>query len=231
MMMRSWLTATTLLVCMSCESRPDLPDAGSGSHEICDRYLACVAVTTPNGLPALQQGYGQNGTCWRGTAVEAQQCLQACAVALSQSRQAFVDKTECACRADSECLEKDLHVCDTITGRCQACNKSSQCAAGKSCYSPVGDEAVCKECGQTSLGCSPLVDPVSCNAVVACIDNSPTECPGNATCCSQSRCPDAKGYWQCLREKCKCAAESTQCIECSKLNCKAAFQSCLATCK
>lgn len=89
----------------------DSPTGGSGetgstplSQEACERYLACVAVAAPASLPSAQQGFGENGTCWQGSAAEMQQCIDACQAGLEELHMASPDEPACAlCQGNEDC--------------------------------------------------------------------------------------------------------------------------------
>lgn len=76
-------------------STGDDPTEGLPSMEVCERYLDCLAEVAPGGLPDAQQGYGPDGTCWKGDLKTAEQCLNACQAGLDQWHEAFPDEPEC----------------------------------------------------------------------------------------------------------------------------------------
>lgn len=87
-------------------------DTGGGSHEICDRYIACVAVTNPMGLPAAQEGFGSDSECWMMSQEQIDLCLQACEAGIVQSHAVYPDEPKCyLCNDDSECEQAAGETC------------------------------------------------------------------------------------------------------------------------
>jgi hypothetical protein len=83
---------------------PTTGSAGPGGREVCDRYIQCIAVTTPNGLPDAQAGFGDDSACWSNGPDDAELCAQACQTGLDQAHEAFPLEEKCyACLVDSEC--------------------------------------------------------------------------------------------------------------------------------
>ena len=76
-------------------STGDDPTGGLPSMEVCERYLDCLAQVAPGGLPEAQQGYGPDGTCWKGSLQTAEQCLEACQVGLDQWHETVPDEPKC----------------------------------------------------------------------------------------------------------------------------------------
>lgn len=79
---------------------PNLP-----TREVCDRYLECLAVTSPQSLPDAQAGFGPDGTCWDGPPESQQQCITACQTALEDLYTIYYpDEPACAlCEVAEDC--------------------------------------------------------------------------------------------------------------------------------
>lgn len=143
----------------STEVTPTTGD--SASHEICDRYLACVAAVAPAGLPGAQMGFGESGTCWQGSPQDAELCLTACKAGLEMYLLGFPDEQACMlCQEDVEC--------DTAAGeRCQL----GKCTVTSCGDGVLDDDEVCD--GQP--GCDPdCLGPATCNLFsgVGCTDEA-----------------------------------------------------------
>jgi hypothetical protein len=77
---------------------------GAVPHEVCDRYLTCVAAVAPGSLPAAQMGFGEGGTCWQGSESESQLCLDACEAGLKMYNEISPEEEKCVlCKEHSEC--------------------------------------------------------------------------------------------------------------------------------
>ena len=135
------------------------------SREVCDRYLECLSVTAPADLPAAQQGFGEDGTCWQGTPAEQQQCIAACQVALEQAHGFHKDEPKCAlCDTQAECTAG----LQCVMGECRPPN----CGDGM-----VDADEVCDDddfdnfCDDNCLGpaaCNPLTG-AGCDADLYCL--------------------------------------------------------------
>jgi hypothetical protein len=130
------------------------PTTGAGGvdgKEACDRYIECVSVTNPNGLPDAQDGFGDDSNCWKDPE-DAALCIQACMTALGQSHEAFPAEPKCyTCLSDAECNPGDR----CLKGGCT----STDCGDGI-----VQAEEMCdgqEGCDDDCLGgpeCNPLTD-------------------------------------------------------------------------
>jgi hypothetical protein len=76
------------------------PTGGLPSMAVCEQYLNCLAEVAPDGLPDAQQGFGPDGTCWKGSLMTAEQCLAACQAGLDQWHEAFPDEPQCGTVGD-----------------------------------------------------------------------------------------------------------------------------------
>lgn len=133
-------------------------------REICERYIGCVAVTTPAGLPDAQAGFGDDSPCWSKGQDEADLCIVACQAGLEQAHAAFPEAVECdLCLADEECAAGER----CLQGDC----KTGNCGDGI-----VDPEELCDgqpECGQDCVSgpsCTPLTD-LGCLPGDKCIIN------------------------------------------------------------
>jgi hypothetical protein len=138
----------------------DDPTTDSGGepvdgHAPCDRYLACVAATTPDALPGAQQGYGEDGTCWQGSAEAAAQCREACRVGLTQLNMMSPDEPECTpCGVDDDCDVAGNELCSSA-GKCVprcvkgepalecVCRDGGDCREGEECAEDRCGGAIC----------------------------------------------------------------------------------------
>lgn len=144
------------------DSDGDTPDGtesgGSNPHEICERYLACIAAVSPGGLPEAQMGFGENGSCWQGSESEAQLCLDACQAGLEMFNQQFPEEAACGlCQTHSECDMAAGELCHL--GQCTVTKCSNGIIdPGEICDSQPNCAADCKgpqECNPISgYGCS-----------------------------------------------------------------------------
>ncbi|MDC0716945.1 hypothetical protein [Nannocystis bainbridge] len=125
---------------------------GSNPHEICQRYLACIAEVSPGGLPEAQMGFGENGSCWQGSDAEAQLCIDACRSALEMYNELFPEEMTCAqCHADSECDTTAGEVC--FLGNCAV----TSCGDGVVDPTEMCDsQPSCDEDCQGPQQCNPL---------------------------------------------------------------------------
>ena len=129
----------------------------STTHELCERYLDCIAVASPETLPTAQMGFGEGGTCWQGNADTAQQCIEACQAGLEQYNEAYPDEPKCGlCQAHDECDATAGELCHL--GKCTV----TTCSDGivdemEICDSQPGCDDDCqgpRECNPlTNYGC------------------------------------------------------------------------------
>lgn len=74
------------------------------TREVCEKYLDCIAVATPEALPGAQMGFGPNGTCWDGPPESIEQCIAACVAGLDTLRLTNLDVPQCVdCIDAAEC--------------------------------------------------------------------------------------------------------------------------------
>lgn len=141
---------------------------GELSHEICDRYLKCLAATTPDALPGAQEGFGEDGTCWEGDADAAQLCIDGCRTGLEKYHAAYPDEPMCGvCLSDDEC-DKD---------------------AGEFCFRG--------SCGTSACGNSIVEEGEVCDGQPLCHPNclGPAECsPATGAPCSETKTCDFYYY-------------------------------------
>lgn len=132
-------------------------DTGGADHEICDRYIACVAATNPPGLPAAQEGFGADATCWTLDQTEIDICLMACEAGLIQNHASNPSAPECyLCADESECAEGLF----CFEGDCT----DSACGDGIVQWNEVCDDPVsCPEC-YVEFYCSPLTN-IGCGGI------------------------------------------------------------------
>lgn len=131
---------------------------GEPSHEICNRYLECIAATMPDALPPAQAGFGEDGTCWAGGTEAAQLCLDGCRTGLQQYHDAFPDEPKCfACLSKAECDEDAGEWC--FAGSCvtSVCGNGileaeEICDSQPKCFSDCQGPADCSPA--TGAGCS-----------------------------------------------------------------------------
>lgn len=137
------------------------PDTTAGEeipgepYETCQRYIECIAVTTPNGLPDAQSGFGEDSACWKGGPDAAELCGKACATGLEQYHENFPDEPACyVCTDDAQCDTEAGELCEN-----GGCRLVGVCGNGL-----VEDGEICdgqSGCTQDCLGgapCSPLTN-------------------------------------------------------------------------
>lgn len=164
-------------------------DTGGASHEVCDRYIACVAVTAPMALPAAQEGFGPDSECWKMSQDQIDLCLQACEAGIVQSHALYPDEPKCyVCNDDSECDQEAGESC--FQGMCAVglCG-DGLVQPGELCD---GQEFCTDNCRYGDQSCSPLTG-VGCDEgeycsivspgdyVITACEPSPYDC-GDFTC-------------------------------------------------
>ncbi len=192
-------------------SSEGIPTTGSGEpvdeRAPCQRYVACVAATTPTELPAAQMGYGEDGSCWAGSAEMAAQCRAACRAGLAQLHEANQDEPACIpCEGDGDCDGAGGDVCsgagDCVSrcvngepvGECECridgdCDEFSKCTDGVCGPAKCGDGVVqqgehcdgqmhCDADCKGPLECTPLFN-VGCPEFLRCTEFG--YCDDNAT--------------------------------------------------
>jgi hypothetical protein len=103
----------------------DGDDDGDGGRATCERYVACVAATSPATLEQVQEQYGDGGACWEDDDL-ADACVTGCRDALVEAHLASPDEPLCdACTVDAECVEAGLGRC--VAGSCVACVDDADC--------------------------------------------------------------------------------------------------------
>lgn len=176
----------------------DEPTTGGGGvdgKEVCERYIECVAVTVPNGLPATQDGFGDNSNCWKDPE-DAELCVLACQTALEQSHEAFPDEPKCGlCRVDADCgpgggcnlgecvpagcgngTVEPSELCDGLEGCALDCQSGAMCSpltgvgcpAGELCGFSTTNDVVESVCYVQEEGEIDGIDVVSVGAGEAC---------------------------------------------------------------
>lgn len=144
-------------------------DTGGASHEVCDRYIACVAATNPMGLPAAQEGFGPDSECWKMSQEQIDLCLQACEAGIVQSHVVYPDEPKCyLCNDDSECDQMAGEHC--LKGTCAVglCG-DGLVQPGELCDGQDGCTGDCMDGDQT---CSPLTG-------VGCVEGEYCEVGGS----------------------------------------------------
>ncbi len=140
------------------ESQPTT--GGDVSRAECEAYLACIAATMPEALPAAQAGYGEDGLCWKGSASEIENCLTACEVGREKNHELFPEEEACfLCTTNEDCSVGET------------CFKGS-CAMGCGDGRVEGNEICDSEesCDEDCLGpldCTPLGN-VGCQPGFTC---------------------------------------------------------------
>lgn len=128
----------------------DTGDAPEPTRAVCEQYLECLAVIDPESLPAAQQGFGANGTCWQGSSAEVQQCINACQTALEQAHGFHPSEPKCAlCQSDEDCATGVA--CTEGECRLATCG-NGLIDPGEVCDDPVYCDSDC----QGPAACSPL---------------------------------------------------------------------------
>jgi hypothetical protein len=129
-------------------STGDDPTGGPTSHRICDLFLNCLAVVAPAEVPAAQQGFGSDGTCWQGTPASAEQCLMACEQGLMSWHELSPLEPACGlCQAPEDCAENE----ECKNGECSV----RPCGDGQVAYGEVCDGPGCDADCQGPPACNP----------------------------------------------------------------------------
>lgn len=119
------------------------------TREACELYLACLSATQPEILPSAQAGYGENGTCWMGTLVEQQQCVDACQTGLEKQHESYPAEQKCyLCQDDADCPATDA--CLAAECRPKTCG-DMEVQAPEICDGPYCDD----DC-RGPAACTPL---------------------------------------------------------------------------
>jgi hypothetical protein len=85
---------------------PTTGGAAGDPYKTCQDYISCIAVTTPNGLPDAQAGFGEGSMCWSGTPADAELCGKACATGLDQYHGMFPAEPACdPCKLGADCTD------------------------------------------------------------------------------------------------------------------------------
>ena len=71
-------------------------DTGDPPLTDCERYVACYQAAIPDNDGMIPGKYGDDGSCWQGTAAEQAKCRDDCETGLLQYHIAFPDLEECA---------------------------------------------------------------------------------------------------------------------------------------
>ncbi|MDC0721430.1 hypothetical protein [Nannocystis bainbridge] len=145
----------TVVSVVACGSDSNATDTATGveaenPREVCDRYLVCIAAVAPAGLPAAQMGFGDDGSCWKGSDKDARLCIDACGAGLKQYHELFPGRGECdLCQDHDDCdraagelcyqgectvttcgngVVEDDEICDSAQSACDAdCQGPSAC--------------------------------------------------------------------------------------------------------
>ena len=209
-----------------------------GQPEICQRYLACAAIATPDALPVLQANLGPNTLCWTSGPDAARDCERSCASGLSSLR-LIADSPMCGCRASEECMDAGRSVCDATTGHCVACLRHGDCPVGRICryngdYKTSLGVPECLPCSNSwctpgyrsclnaadpmAPRCVECMDDVDCQSGATC-DRSSHRCqpPQSVTCLEVAVClltpNDCRGESNCChRDKSRIGEEFYQCV-------------------
>jgi hypothetical protein len=139
-------------------TEPTTGGGGGGSKEVCERYIQCVSVTDPSGLPSAQEGFGDDSNCWSGSPQDAELCAQACQTGLNQAHASFPDEEKChACLSDADCDVGAGERC--LLGGCSLTDCGDGlvddvelCDGQRGCSSDCTDGAACSPL--TNVGCS-----------------------------------------------------------------------------
>lgn len=199
--------------------------AGGASHAICERYLGCLAVTVPEALPAAQQGYADNGTCWQAGVDAAEQCLMACRIGLAQTHDLYPDEPACSeCAHDEECDAGAGEVCasagvcavlcvDELPWGC-VCRGDADCAGDHVCV-----EEACKTsltCGDGKVGADEICDgqdgcDADCAGPLQCNPLTNLGCAAGQVCHIDGACKDAPGALPGAGEACQYQPNKATC--------------------
>lgn len=137
---------------------------GLGAKEMCSRYVACVAETNAEQLPAALDAYGIDGDCWQGGTSVAESCGVTCQRELVQLRATNPSTDSCiACDQDAHCADEASHCVD---GNCVECVAEDECG-GRLCQD------------NRCVGC---VDDSHCDT--ACVDDECVTCPTGSSWCA-----------------------------------------------
>lgn len=171
------------------------PDANA----LCEEYLGCLAVASPESVPQALEAFGPDGSCWTGGADIEAACGEACAQGMKDYH--YVDATACPeCHVDADC-------------------PSGVCGGGSCAYVlPVPDtSATCSACAETAAKGACSEQAYACASNPECVETADcfAACNGDFTCAEQCPDPYATGYiyyWACtMCEQCIDSCDQAWC--------------------
>jgi hypothetical protein len=134
---------------------------GDSSDDVCDSYIRCAGVASPETLPSLISTYGPKGTCWSSGESIAATCIEACAEGLSQLE------------AQGECESDDVSDDEELIAA--YCANLEMCAPGQvpDCAATLGSALeestdVSDECAVAVRGFAQCVSVASCDQLGNC---------------------------------------------------------------
>ncbi len=198
---------------------------GGASHAVCDRYLACIAATIPEALPAAQQGYAENGTCWQAGVDAAQLCITACRTGLEKTHELYPDEPACSeCALDDECDAGSGEVCasagvcvalcvDQLPGGC-VCRVDADCGAEHVCVEEACQTSL--TCGDGKVGADEICDgqdgcDADCAGPLQCNPLTNLGCSAGQVCHIDGTCKDVPGALPGAGEACQYQPKQATC--------------------
>lgn len=162
------------------------PDANA----LCEEYISCLAVVSPETVPQALEAFGPEGSCWSGDGDIEAACGQACAEGMKGYH--YADPAACPeCHVDADC-------------------PNGVCDAGSCAYVlPVPDtSATCTACAETAAMGACSEQAYACASDPECVATADcfAACNGDTVCAEQCPDPYATGYiyyWYCtMCEQC-----------------------------
>lgn len=137
-------------------------DRSAGAKEECERYLACVNEATPETGGAAVALYGDDSSCWKGSAADAKSCGDACRLARGAVAREGDTYPHCGCDSDAECR--------TFCSEAQTCVGSAWSGILEACASYAADAkaalAAWKKTQEGSFSCMAIAN-ANCEAIRA----------------------------------------------------------------
>jgi hypothetical protein len=207
---------------------------------VCDAYLTCVSVTTPEGLGVIAATYGPNGTCWQTMTADA--CADACLLALQHARLVYPNEASCpTCFSDADCQgSADGPACDAAQGRCVRCTRDAQCSGSQpACNTGTHTCVECTlpehcahgGCDVTRNVCTECLDDEDCLSLdashcnvgaqecVECTDNSHCSAADRPVCLQSTHECGCSAGSQCTTGRCSTTAKTC----CTPMPCPAGY--------
>lgn len=130
-----------------------------------------MSTVAPSGLGEQLETYGEDGSCWKGSAEQAAICDEACRNAMAEQRTIDPNVTACwECESDGDCQVHSEPRCGA-DHRCVECTENAHCADPEKPSCSV--KGTCAEAPQLSAQCFTEWTGGSCDA--ACLEQNDSD--------------------------------------------------------